>query len=445
MNKNMHQRFLAWALLPCFITSGPGGEAELARLLEILHQNGTITKAQYQELIGALRQDTPPAQPHSVVEPEVAEVRVDASAGGVEVASYDGESWFRLGGVLMLDAAGYSASGMGDGAELRRARIDLEGGYHADFGYALAVEFAGDEVDIKDAYLDYLAWYPTRVRVGQFKEPFSLEELTSSRYTSFMERALPNALAPGHSLGLGLHYLGDDWTLAGGLFAQSLNSAADEGTDQGWGLTARATWAPWHEETRALHLGVSGGYRGVNRGDYLRFKSNPESHLTGIEFLDTGKKSISDASALQRLALESAAVWGPLSLQGEYLLARVERRDAAADPQFNGWYLQGSWFLTGESRNYQFEKGTFGRIRPLFPTGAWELVLRYSSLDLNDAEISGGRERNLTLGMNWYLQPQIRLMANYTQLFNDRQASANGDLDSTDDPWLLQMRIQADF
>ena len=443
----MTRRHLAWALLPLLVSGTWAGEAELARLLEILRQNGTITEVQYQELIGALRADATKTIPAAVLPdtPQVAEVHVDSSAGGVEVAAYDGESWFRLGGGLALDAVSYSESGMGDGAELRRARLELQGGYHGDFGYALELDFAGDEVDVKDVYLDYLAWHPVSLRIGHFKEPFGLEPQTSFEHLTFMERALPDELAPGRSLGIGLHRLGSDWTLAGGVFAHSLNQEAEEGTNQGWGVTARATWAPWHEEERAIHLGLSGAYRAVKPGDYLRFRRGPESHLTGIEFLDTGKKSIADASALQRVALESAAVWGPLSLQGEYLWAGVERRDSVPALDFAGWYLQGSWFLTGESRYYRYETGDFGRVRPQRSSGAWELALRYSALELNDAEIDGGRERNLTLGVNWYLEPQLRLMANYTRVYNDRQASNNGDLASGDNPRILQMRLQADF
>ncbi len=215
--------------------------------------------------------------------------------------------------------------------------------------------------------------------------------------------------------------------------------------DQGWGLAGRATYAPWHQDNRALHLGLSTNYRRVNAGDFLRFKTEPESHKSEVEFLDTGKRAIDDAESLARLGLEAAGVWGPFSLQGEYLRAAVARRGDASDLDFDGWYVQGSWFLSGESRHYKFEKGAFGRVHPLSTWGAWELAARYSTVDLGDGPIIGGRERNLTLGVNWYLNPRVRLMANYIRVENDDDARDNGTLTSGEDTDILQMRVQADF
>ncbi|MCB1758519.1 MAG: porin [Gammaproteobacteria bacterium] len=430
------------------------GEAELARLLEILQANGTITAEQYRELIGALQsaplQDPgprPQPAPRARIEigDDPAEVIVSSAKGGVEVSSYDGESSFELGGLVVLDLAHFSEEGPGDGAELRRARLDIQGSYLADFGYALEVDFAGDEVDLGDVYLEYLGWYPYRVRIGQIKEPFGLERQTSSRYLSLMERALPNELAPGRSLGVGLQRFGSDWTLAAGLFAQSLNSAADDQVDQGWGVSARATYTPLQSETRLLHLGLSGAYRSVNAGDYLRFESRPEAHKSEQDYLDTGKKEIDNAQSLSRLGLELAATWGALSLQGEYIQAVVDQRRDEPSLNFSGWYLQGSWFLTGESRSYEPQQGVFGRIHPRHFHGAWELALRVSELDLDDENISGGRERNYTFGLNWYLNPNVRLMANYIRAEFDRAARSNGDLESGSDLDILQMRVQAEF
>jgi phosphate-selective porin OprO/OprP len=431
------------------------GEAELARLLEILKTNGTITAEQYRELVGAL-QSKPEQNPEHRAEPArppqprggeeaPADVVVSTAGGGLEVSSYDGESSFELGGLVVLDATHFSEEGPGDGAELRRARLDIHGTYLADFGYALEVDFADDEVDLGDVYLEYLGWYPFRIRIGQIKEPFSLEEQTSSRHLTFMERALPNELAPGRSLGVGLQRFGTDWTLAAGVFAQSLNKAADEDVDQGWGVSARATYAPLYSETRLLHLGLSGAYRNVNEGDYLRFDSRPEAHKSVLDFLDTGKKKINRAESLSRLGVELAATWGALSLQGEYIQAVVDQRWGEPTLDFSGWYLQGSWFLTGESRNYRPQKGAFGGVSPRHFHGAWEIALRVSELDLNDENITGGRERNYTLGLNWYLNPNVRLMANYIKADFDDSARENGELDSGSDLDILQMRVQAEF
>lgn len=144
------------------------------------------------------------------------------------------------------------------------------------------------------------------------------------------------------------------------------------------------------------------------------------------------------------LGLEGAWVSGPFSLQGEWMQAKIER-DEGTEPTFEGWYLQVSWFLTGESRRYKQRSAKFGRIRPLSDHGAVEVAARFSSLDLNDGEIEGGSSDNITLGINWYINRQIRLMANAIIVDNDSYADADGDVEGEDTPSILQLRAQVDF
>ncbi|MCI0637319.1 MAG: OprO/OprP family phosphate-selective porin, partial [Actinobacteria bacterium] len=111
--------------------------------------------------------------------------------------------------------------------------------------------------------------------------------------------------------------------------------------------------------------------------------------------------------------------YGPLSLQGEFIGTSVNReRFEVPDVGFSGWYVFGSWFLTGESRPYEFDTGVFGNLKPKSVVGkggygAWELLARYSSLDLNDRDIEGGDEQDVTLGLNWYPNSNLRLLLNY--------------------------------
>ena len=190
-------------------------------------------------------------------------------------------------------------------------------------------------------------------------------------------------------------------------------------------------------------MGGSLSRRWTNDEETVKFSARPESHITDVKFLNTGK--IEDTTSVDRLGLEAAWVSGPWSLQGEYITTRVNRSGGLDDPEFHGGYLYGSWFLTGESRNYKFKKGAFGRVKPLSRYGAWELAVRFSSLDLDDAGIDGGRERNWTLGVNWYINPHLRVMANYTRVDNNGSADDDGDVPGDDDPSIFQTRIQADF
>ncbi|WP_316364491.1 OprO/OprP family phosphate-selective porin [Candidatus Thiodiazotropha sp. CDECU1] len=364
--------------------------------------------------------------------------------GGLEVTTTDGEFSLQLGGRILADVAVYDEdmNALGNGSELRDLRLDLEGRLYADFIYELSVDFSDGEADVKDAWFAYDANYPWRYAVGHFKEPFSLEEMTSKRYLTFMERALPNVFAPGRSMGVGAHWSGEQVTFAGGLFGDDYNDDTDDEGDEGWGVTSRITYAPKAEERSALHLGMAASYRKLDDEETVRFDSRPESHLTDIRYLDTGKLEQSDSTTL--VGVEGAWVSGPFSMQGEWMQAKIAR-DADKDPTFEGWYLQASWFLTGESRRYKQSSAKFGRIRPLSDHGAVEVAARFSSVDLNDGEIEGGSSDIITLGLNWYINRQIRLMANTIFIDNDRFADADGDVEGEDEPSILQLRAQVDF
>jgi phosphate-selective porin OprO/OprP len=368
-----------------------------------------------------------------------------ATRGGLEIASYDGQYSFELGGRLMLDAAFYheDKADLGDGAEVRRAYLEMGGTFLGDWEYEVDIDFSQEDSDLKDAYIAYAGISPLLFRAGHFKEPFGLESLTSSKNITFMERALLDELTPGRNLGLGAMFSGARCTASAGFFGQGATEDVKDEGDEGWGLTGRLTYAPVLSETRLVHLGASGSFRKVDDEGETKFDAGPESHVTEMEFLDTGK--IKDVDSLARHGFEAAGVFGPLSLQGEWVETRLNRKEEGQDYEFAGYYLSGSWFITGESRAYIPETGVFGRIKPKSKKGALEAALRYSALDLSHRDITGGKEKNLTAGLNWYLNPHIRLSANYIQVDNDEDADANGDVQGGDDPCIFQTRFQLAF
>ena len=102
---------------------------------------------------------------------------------------------------------------------------------------------------------------------------------------------------------------------------------------------------------------------------------------------------------------------------------------------FDGYYVQGTWAITGES--FQYAQGKFLRLRPNSSRGAWELGLRYSSVDLRDQQVDGGKQRNASVALNWYAPgQQLRVMGNV--IYADATL-ADG---SKEDPWILQLRAQ---
>ncbi|MEJ2619444.1 MAG: porin [Candidatus Thiodiazotropha sp.] len=367
-----------------------------------------------------------------------------STRGGVEIVSDDGEFSAALGGRLLLDAAYYDEdkNSLGNGTELRSARLEMEGRIYTDTVYKLSIDFADGDAEMNDAWLAYDAHYPWRFTLGHFKVPFSLEELTSRKHLTFMERALPNALAPGRNMGLGLHWYGEQLTVAAAVFGDDYNDDSDDEGDEGWGGSARLTYTPLSTERSVVHFGLSSSYRKLDDEEVYRVDSHPESHLTDIRYLDTGK--IQQSKKVTLLGFEGAWVYGETSLQGEWIASSLAR-NSEADIEFSGWYLQASWFPTGESRHYTSQQAKFSRLKPLSDQGALELAVRYSTLDLNDQDVQGGSSEQISFGVNWYYKTQLRFMMNYILVNNDRYADADGDVAIEDKPKIFQLRAQADF
>lgn len=355
-----------------------------------------------------------------------------------------------INGQLFVDGTVYgndSSKQFDNDINVRRARLVFRRGLIKDLTFKASIELSSNPVavEIKDLYLQYtgLSWGP--LTFGNQKEPFSLEDMTSSRYTTLMENALPvAAMAPGRNVGI---KLGTLWnkrtTLTAGVFGEGFE---DDGLrSSGTALTGRATHLFVDGPRHLLHLGFSGSYRRVGSTDTIQFRSRPEVGITENYMVDTGDRI--DAEDLPRAGLELAYVDGPLSLQSEVISTWVTRRSGLDTLFFHGWYIHGGWFLTGESRPYERGSARLGQVSPLLPVerggrGAWEVALRLSRVDLTDDNVIGGEETNLTVGLNWYLSSTMRMMANYVNVLEmDRPGSVfDGNTMS-----LFQMRFQIEF
>ena len=327
-----------------------------------------------------------------------------------------------------------------------------------DWRAEVDVDVADNEIDVKDFWISYdrLGFIGSGlIKVGNFKEPFGLEMLVTSKYMTFLERGLLTVFAPSRHIGIAYIMWGNNWSFSTGVFGEELEDT-DKGEDEGYGITGRLTFAPLHQEAKTVHLGLAASYRtpdaNVDKPDQVRFRSRPETHVARTRFLNTGR--IKDVNNFTLFGLEAATVFGPFSVQGEYIRSHVSRKNGEPDVSFDGAYVFGSWLVSGESRPYINQKrgvegafGEFGRIVPKNEYGAWELVLRYSTLDLNDVDggITGGRARNITIGLNWYANANMRIMANYVIVDTDENADADGDFLGDDDFKIFQMRFQVIF
>jgi phosphate-selective porin OprO/OprP len=368
--------------------------------------------------------------------------------------SADGAFKTQVGGRLQIDAASHNEDeiALGDGTEFRRAFLDIRGNVYENWNYRFQYDFArpkgtGENASgargIRDAYIQYTGLTPA-ITVGQFKQPFSLEHLISSLHTTFIERALTNVFNPDRAIGLGLSHGGHNWSASAGAFGEKSEVDPEEEGNEGWGLVARGTFNPIIEKNKLIHLGAAVLHRNPEEGD-LRFRERPEANISGVRLVDSGV--LADVDDFQQYGLEAAAVFGPLSVQSEYINTRVQRASASTDLDFNAWYAYASYFLTGESRGYKANTGTFDRVKPNSTVGhggigAWELGIRYSSADLNDGSFIGGEQDNLTFGVNWYTTDNIRLSANYIKVLDlDRPGNpADGEK-----PDIALVRAQIDF
>ncbi|HHB12182.1 MAG TPA: hypothetical protein ENK62_03165 [Chromatiales bacterium] len=365
-----------------------------------------------------------------------AAVRMDRK--GLRVESGDGRFAMRLGGRLHLDGAVYASDkrALGDGLRVRRARLTLRGHVYDVWGYRLDAEFASGTPELRNAWVAYRGLKRFDLSFGQQQEPVGLEELTSSNAITFMERALPIALVPSYHVGALVRTHGDGWTAAAGAFGEPVGRTGSDRVDDGWGVSGRITWAPWATQDGLLHVGVSAAFREPAADATVRVRATPETKVADVSLVNTG--SIAGVRHFYTLGSELAGTWGPFSVQGEYLRSTYLRE--GPDVDFDGWYVFASWVLTGEHRNYSAARGVFTGVRPRHKLGAWELAVRYSTLDLTDADVRGGRERNWTFGLNWYPNRNTRLMANF--ILVDTHPSRDG---VSDDPYLFQARAQVNF
>lgn len=370
---------------------------------------------------------------------EAEQVKVKLDKKGVQFETADKNFQFKLGGRIHADAS-YSSGDdyldskgnhveANDGTEIRRARMEFTGVFFKDWEFKSQVDFADNSVGVKDMFLQYHGLkaleIPLAITVGQQKQAFSRELQESSNDLMFMERSLMDVLnAPtvDRAIGLNVASLNKDWTGQVGIYGDTVTPNKEKNmADEGWGISSRWTYAPINEKTKVIHLGVAGNYRvpdhkdDVNDKD-LRF-SYETSHMSNLNLIDTGH--IEDVNNIKMVGLEANALYGPFTVGGEYTHMWLDRKDGSDNLEFDGWYGEASWTLTGESRKYK--KGKFYHMDPKKPfslanggLGAWELAARYAEVDLTDYS-KGGQMSNITVALNWYVNNNIRFMADYNR------------------------------
>lgn len=445
-------------LLLIFVVQGSASGSENDKsgitLLKVLHKNKAITDNQYQELTEQIKQDK-----------KNIEIKVQWK-NGFRISSEDKAFNVKFVGRILNDWAVINADDElenvfgetlleGSGTEFRQARIEFSGTIYNDITFRSEYDFAGGDADFKDVWVG-MKNVPGlgEIRFGHQKEPFSLEQLNNVMYLVFMEKGLISALVPTRNTGVKIINSTADnkigWSLSVMKDVDDTGDGFKDGSD--YNITGRVSGLPVSSDNgrNLLHLGLSYSHQFRKDNNTLRLRERPETHITDVRLADTG--NIAGVKSVDLLGGEMGYVRGPLSLQSEYVYAMVDSQ-ASNNPEFFSWYIFCSYFFTGENRAYRQDDGggEFTRIkikndfhinRP--GRGAWEIALRYSMLDLNDNDIRGGKETNWTIGLNWFLNPNLRWGLNYI-LAEIRDRDSGGVSIDKADTDILMTRFQIYF
>lgn len=371
----------------------------------------------------------------------LAGVAVSAISAGQALAQDDAPPTIEFGARAFIDYVEVDADRQ-TGADfqdqdvrLRLGRIWAEGDLTDRIAYKAELDFGLDEVVWQDVFLAYQLTDDAKLTVGNIKT-LSLENLTSDAVTTFMERgAFNDVLGLGRLVSMEAKTGGDNWTAAAAVTGESLN---DVDTDpQQVAVSLRGTFAPLNEDRQKVHLGAWVRHRDREAPSRLNYRTRPNTNF-GPRFVSTSSFGEADTT----IAAEAAWVNGPFSLQGEWAHVDVDGVTGGAD--LRTWYAYGSWFVTGQMRRYSPGAGRFERVKVENPVtkgglGAVELALRYDNADLSDAP-GGGEYSAWTVGANWHLTSNTRVMVNYTDSENDNRA-AGADVDAE----VVQFRLQLEY
>lgn len=382
---------------------------------------------------------------------QAAQVKTTPSWKGAPSFEDKEAGWsFKPRGRLMYDLGwvespdGISNQGLGFSNEVRRARLGVEGTVPGGFGYKFELDFAAGDVEFADALLNYKTG-PWEFTVGHHNNFQSLDELTSSLHSSFIERsAFTDAFGFERRVGVSAQYAKGQFLAQAGLFSDSitdLNSVGDD--NNSYSVDGRLVFAPMMGSSQ-LHFGASAHHRELNdAGTTVRYRQRPAVHTTDVRFIDTG--NITGVESETGLGLEAAGIFGPFHLAGEAYWQKVGR--VGSDPTFFGGYVEGGYFFTGESRGYKGGKFDRVKVKKGFDKGGWGslgLNLRWDYLDLTNKGFVGGTQNAFQASLNW--KPTDYLMFGLNGghiLYDDAVIAADGDRDYG--ITVAGMRAQVDF
>ena len=446
---------------------------ELNQKVKVIERKGEINE----ETAAAAKKETPV---------------VKASANGFGLESADGKNAIKLRGLFQADYRSYQdgandvrnrsnaragnldANGFHDAndtALLRRVRPTIEGTLFGKYDFRFTPELAGGNATVIDAYLDARLDPAFKIRAGKYKPFVGLERLQGGGDIKFVERSyVTNAILPNRDLGVSVYgdVLGDKLNYAFGVNNGVVDGGNASGTSEFDGskeFTARLFATPFKDETNALSglgFGIAGTTTNIDGERNLNFtdtsaadatRNGLPSYVTDGQqtFFRYGSATVADGKRT-RIAPQASYYYGPFGLITEY--ARVKQDvslstggsasgggsggntvitpGTSKSLSHDAWQVAVSYLLTGEDasfrgvkpkNNFDIDKGGWG---------AWELVARYSEINLDsdtfknkagtsfsantyaDLSTSAKSAKSWTAGVNWYLNQDVKAQLNYS-------------------------------
>lgn len=365
---------------------------------------------------------------------------VKAGLDGFALVSPDKQAELKLRGLLQFDGRfGLDDDKDADTFLFRRVRPTLEGKL-GKAAFRFTPEFANDDADLVDGYIDWTLPANLVLRAGQFKAPVGLERLQSGSSLVFIERAFPTELAPNRDRGLALYTsllekrLGFEFAVTNG--APDGRDATNADFDGEQELNARVFFEP----VPGIGFGAAGSHGEKFSKNDTRAASPSNAQAFLPRYRSPAQTTIFNYVATatadgdhSRITPQAYAYVGPFGVMAEYIESAQEVGFGGRTEEFTNEAAQitAVWSITGEDQGF---KG----IKPTRPGGAWELALRYSALDIDDAAFDlafADASRSVesadvwAVGLNWTITPNLKAFTNYTITQFDGGAANGGDRD----------------
>ena len=433
--------------------------AEMQSEIELLEQKVAALEEANAQL---QRLDRQSPQPTSAREQARGRPLFDVGPEGFVAHSLDNSYRLRIGGYMQADGRFYLSEPKPTGSEflIRRLRPYLEGTVAKYYDFRFMTDFGQGATTLEDAYADIHYWPQLRLRVGKFREPVGLERLEEDRALKFVERGLPTALVPDRDPGFSFHgdLFAERLEYALGLFngAPDNTATADSDNDDGKDFAGRIFLRPFAdsalEYARQFGFGIAGTY-----GDERSTTFDSTYKSTGQNVFFTYDAGVVAAGPRYRYSPQFDYYWRSFGLLGEYvqntqrLLLRSSAKSAHPQPISNqAWQLAATFLVTGED-------ATYGQVKPrrdFDPAGggigAWELAARIDQL-LIDRDVyqygfavpsaSSLEALEWSLGLNWYLNPNVKMQLDYER--TGFRYGAAGGKDRPDESVLLsELQLQ---